>query len=246
MGAFEDFVNVELPLRVAIASSPAASTFPRFTGVGKTVEALVASAYRTAIGASGASWNANWIQSILVVAAGAAAGKVLYYDASNHLVFGDHGSIAGLTDDDHAQYLRHAGRTGGQTQYGGTGASEDLTLKSTAHATKGTVNIGDSGDIEVGDGSDTELRPNTDDDVSLGTTDKRWSHIWGHLLHVKTSTANVSGPPTDAELDAEFGEPATIGDGCLFFIDDSGAGTAGWLVATINGAWWGASLSKLT
>jgi len=42
MGAFEDFVNVELPLRVSTGTSPAANKFPRATGVGKAVEWLTA------------------------------------------------------------------------------------------------------------------------------------------------------------------------------------------------------------
>lgn len=55
----------------------------------------------------------------------------------------DHGgALAGLTDDDHTQYALLAGRSGGQDLNGGTGASEDLTIESTAHATKGTIILG--------------------------------------------------------------------------------------------------------
>lgn len=52
-----------------------------------------------------------------------------------------------------------------------------------------------------------------------------------------SSIANVSNPPTDAELDAEFGTPAVLGDGFVVFIDDNDAGALYWLVATVNGAW---------
>lgn len=48
----------------------------------------------------------------------------------------DHGSISGLSDDDHTQYALLAGRSGGQTLIGGTAANEDLTLEGTSHATK--------------------------------------------------------------------------------------------------------------
>lgn len=51
----------------------------------------------------------------------------------------DHGALNGLADDDHTQYAILAGRAGGQAVNGGTAASENLTLASTAHATKGTV-----------------------------------------------------------------------------------------------------------
>jgi hypothetical protein len=50
----------------------------------------------------------------------------------------DHGSLAGLADDDHAQYALLAGRSGGQTLIGGTGAGDDLTLQTTSNGTKGS------------------------------------------------------------------------------------------------------------
>lgn len=40
----------------------------------------------------------------------------------------DHGTLLGLSDDDHTQYVLLAGRSGGQTLYGGTGADEHLSL----------------------------------------------------------------------------------------------------------------------
>jgi hypothetical protein len=49
----------------------------------------------------------------------------------------DHGSLAGLADDDHTQYALLAGRSGGQTLIGGTDASDDLTLQTTSDGTKG-------------------------------------------------------------------------------------------------------------
>lgn len=39
------------------------------------------------------------------------------------------------------------------------------------------------------------------------------------------SSANVSNPPTDAELDSAFGTPATVGAGFLGVVNDNGAGT---------------------
>jgi hypothetical protein len=57
----------------------------------------------------------------------------------------DHGALSGLADDDHTQYALLAGRAAGQTLSGGTAASEDLTLVSTAHATKGSIYFGAAG-----------------------------------------------------------------------------------------------------
>lgn len=54
----------------------------------------------------------------------------------------DHGLLTGLADDDHTQYLLIAGRSGGQTAYGGTGSGDDLTLLSTSNATKGSIFLG--------------------------------------------------------------------------------------------------------
>jgi len=71
----------------------------------------------------------------------------------------DHGlALAGLTDDDHAQYLLLAGRSGGQSAYGGTGSGDDLTLESTSHATKGYVNLQPfGGNVGVGTATPGQL-----------------------------------------------------------------------------------------
>lgn len=63
---------------------------------------------------------------------------------------------------------------------------------------------------------------------------------------VTISDANVSSPPTDAELDSEFGTPATVGDGFEAVIDDGGAGTTVWRVTALNGKWWYVSLTEAT
>ena len=57
----------------------------------------------------------------------------------------DHGALLGLGDDDHTQYAILTGRAAGQTLQGGTAASEDLTIESTAHVTKGQVFFGTHG-----------------------------------------------------------------------------------------------------
>ena len=64
----------------------------------------------------------------------------------------DHGGLGGLGDDDHSQYAKLAGRSGGQTIQGGTASGDDLILESTANATKGVVCIGPgNGKIFIGE-----------------------------------------------------------------------------------------------
>ena len=75
-------------------------------------------------------------------------GDTLFYDNASGLWLASvpdteivHGSISGLTtgDSGHTQFAMLAGRAGGQTLQGGTAASENLTLESTAHGTKGAI-----------------------------------------------------------------------------------------------------------
>ncbi len=61
----------------------------------------------------------------------------------------DHGSIGGLTDDDHSGYALLAGRSGGQTLVGGTAAGELLTLDGTSHATDGGIRLAAGNHFEI-------------------------------------------------------------------------------------------------
>lgn len=78
---------------------------------------------------------------------GVADGDVLIYQSSSGTWVArtentsiDHHLLMNLASgDDHTQYALLAGRAGGQTLVGGTLASQNLTLSSTAHATKGSV-----------------------------------------------------------------------------------------------------------
>ena len=63
-------------------------------------------------------------------------------------------------------------------------------------------------------------------------------------IQTLNSTADVSSPPTDAELDAEFGTPAAAGAGFVATLDDNGAGTAGYLVWSDGTNWWHAAGTK--
>jgi len=58
------------------------------------------------------------------------------------------------------------------------------------------------------------------------------------------STANVSNPPTDAELDSAFDTPANLPTGFIGLVDDNGAGTNFWVVVADGSAWWYVAMTK--
>ena len=63
---------------------------------------------------------------------------------------------------------------------------------------------------------------------------------------IRVSTADTSNPPTDAELDSEFGAPATVGAGFLALLDDNGGGANVYLIASDGTNWWYEALTKAT
>jgi len=76
-----------------------------------------------------ATFATNWLD---LTDAGATSLHKHDHNAQDNLAVGDV----------HTHYLLLAGRAGGQTAYGGTAASENLTLGSTSHATKGLIKLG--------------------------------------------------------------------------------------------------------
>lgn len=58
------------------------------------------------------------------------------------------------------------------------------------------------------------------------------------LGRLSTSTANVSNPPTAAELNGLFTSPAAVGAGFEIFIDDNGSGTDFYRIVSDGSNWW--------
>ena len=104
--------------------------------------------------------------------------------------------IAGVTED-HTQYLLLAGRSGGQIAIGGTGSGENLVLKSTSHATRGTIIIktaaGQSSNLLEFHTSGGVVQGFVDDDGSLSvdtsSADKREFRVWGTAIISSRHTA---------------------------------------------------------
>ncbi len=63
-------------------------------------------------------------------------------------------------------------------------------------------------------------------------------------MRTKVSTANTANPPTDAELDSAFGQPATLGTGFIGLLDDNNAGTNAYACFAIGSNWWTVALTK--
>jgi len=57
-------------------------------------------------------------------------------------------------------------------------------------------------------------------------------------LQLQVAEAAVSDPPTDSELDAEFGTPASNGNGWHCFIRDTYSGGKIYLVVAYDDEWW--------
>ena len=97
----------------------------------------------------------------------------------------DHGSITGLSDDDHTQYALLAGRSGGQTLIGGTGTTDGLTFQTTS----ATGTTGADMHFLVGDNGATEaLTILNSGYVGIGTAgpDERL-HISGNIKAVSSN-----------------------------------------------------------
>lgn len=105
-----------------------------------------------------------------------------------------HNSLTGLTSgDDHTQYAKGAGRSGGQTLIGGTGSGDDLVLQSTSNGTKGDIQIS-SGDVLRMMGDDSFL-PNTTGQGALGSSSKKFKEVYA--TNVYTGDLNLAHPDGD-------------------------------------------------
>jgi hypothetical protein len=94
----------------------------------------------------------------------------------------------------------------------------------------------DAGSIPHAD-IDTQLPTNKEHDVLQDLAAD------GTLV-IKVSTANTSNPPIDAELNAEFGTPASVGAGFIALLDDNGAGANVYLILSDGAGWWYEALTQ--
>jgi hypothetical protein len=134
------------------------------------------------------------------------AGKPIKLDAAGHVDATmvndadiDHGTVGGLTDDDHSQYALLIGRSGGTTLRGGTGSADNLALYSTSHATKGKLLLGaanaayDEANVRLGIGT---ASPSTTLHLSSASTSGTLQRLeatdTGGKTYVLASTGSAS------------------------------------------------------
>ena len=136
---------------------------------------------------------------------GGAAGEYFHFEEA------EHDTLAGLItgDDALAQYALLAGRSGGQTLYGGTAASDDLWLRSTSDATKGLIRFGvNSAYNELNERLGLGTLAPVDDLHIVGSG---ISAIWSSVVASSTNVGSAPGNPlTMQNLDATAGNYAGI------------------------------------
>jgi hypothetical protein len=62
----------------------------------------------------------------------------------------------------------------------------------------------------------------------------------------RSYTFSGSNPPTDAQLDAGIGTPATVGKGFTAYWDNNSAGTNVYLLSSDGTNWWHQAMTKAT
>lgn len=102
-----------------------------------------------------------------------------------------HASLSNLSADDHTQYALLAGRSGGQTLQGDTASGGNLTLQSTAHATKGKILLGanasyDEANTRIGVGTTSPLFP-------IHATGALSGNSIGAFINTSASSSTVGG-----------------------------------------------------
>jgi hypothetical protein len=136
-----------------------------------------------------------------------------------------HDTLTGLSDDDHSQYTLLAGRSGGQTLYGGTAASGNLTLYSTSDVTKGKIILSDSTRLSYATATTVPYLDANKDLTSSAVTPTELGYLSGVTSAVQTQLGTkVIGPATSTDHSvARFdGTDNKTIQGSLTLINDDG------------------------
>lgn len=213
------------------------------------------------LGKTGNRWNDLWmdgsiqdgttsitsatIQSLRDINTGVADGHTLFWDNATSRWLPslpdtevDHGTISGLADDDHTQYMLLAGRAGGQALVGGTAASETLTLESTSDVTKGKVLSKD----ELGPFTDASYAAGWSG-TDLGSSANTWRHVYtaGEFFGFRLENLGADPGSSVANTGRLFWQTA---DGAVKVDTGSAIVRVGALTFESDTAWNGADTTK--
>lgn len=152
----------------------------------------------TAIGDGTTTIASSVIQSLRDINVGVSTGMTIFWtgakwEASIPDTEVDHGSLSGLGDDDHTQYVLLAGRSGGQSIVGGTAASNNLNLESTSNGTKGKILAKDT----LAAFTDASFSV-TWSGADLGGSSNRFRHVYTAGEHFGLRLENIAGDATPA------------------------------------------------
>lgn len=211
---------------------------------------------------------------------GTTYGKVLLTNLSSGNV--DHGSISGLSDDDHPQYVKDSEFTqvGGILVGTGAGTFQEETgatvrssiglgsiatqnansVSITGGSISGLSSLGVSGNITVTgtvDGRDIATDGSKLDGIETSADVTDFTNVSAALaaatsavgfnsqslnginrITLTITSSDVSNPPTDAELDALWTGPGTVGAGWSALLQDSAGTDTLYLVVSDGTFWW--------
>ena len=127
--------------------------------------------------------------------------------------------------------------------------NEMIVFKDNANSVFGTP-----GDIEIGGTVEINMISKVTKKVNVGTdANKMNTGSFAGIVNMNesglrgftTTTTDLNSPPTDAQLDARFGAPSTLGAGWWGFIEDT-TDNQYWLCWTDGTAWYFEELTKAT
>lgn len=133
-----------------------------------------------------------------------------------------HSNLGALTTgDDHTQYALLAGRSGGQTLYGGTAASNNIIIRSTSNGTKGNVVLGDNSDtITIGTATPNSLTKTTINGTA--PVGGNYNNIFAQLT-VSSAGAYLTGQTNKVSSTHTTGTTTSI-QGLFNYVDNTSAG----------------------
>jgi len=211
-------------------------------------------------------------QGLVARASGGATNYAIFADGSDYSFYGDEGKIynedqlligatASLTDFANTKGIISLSNTGKSNADRNALVLETTVTGSTSangiYVAAGVEKSTDTGVARAGQFLSNSTHNGNNyaiyADANNGVSNFSFYGIHGQFynaegIRTQISNANVSNPPTDAQLDSAFGDPTTKGSGWMGVVDDAGAGTNVYFVYTTGnaGEWFWVQGTKAT